>query len=146
MSFIFFLTLKHIYAAASFPPVPVQHEYAHDCKCIHTHTHTPLHRAQILASWSLELMQLDNFQTATKQMLGMLLLKQHQKNLCVGLVSSHWTKSGLIYSKHFTQTSTVTSNHEHSDLTKTLESSASKSFLLQGRKSSSKGNCLPLVS
>lgn len=52
-------------------------------------------------------------------MLGMILLKQHQKNLCVGLVSSHWTKSGLIYSKHFTQTSTVTSSHEHSDLKET---------------------------
>lgn len=49
MSFIFFLALKHIYAA-SFPPVSVQHEYSHNHyklqMCTHTHTHTLLHHTQ----------------------------------------------------------------------------------------------------
>ena len=59
MNFIFFLALKHIYAAASFPPVPVQHEYSQSPyrlqMCTHTHTqmHTHLHHTQISASWSL---------------------------------------------------------------------------------------------
>ena len=40
-------------------------------------------------------------------MLGIILLKQHQENLCVGLVSSHWNNSELMYSEHLTQTSTL---------------------------------------
>lgn len=113
MSFIFFLALKHIYAAASFPPVPVQHEYSHSPyrlqMCTHTHTHihpyiTP--KCRPLDPW--KHVWLENFRTAAKQMLEMILFKQHQKNLCgVGLVSSHWNNSELMYSEHLTQTSTL---------------------------------------
>lgn len=146
MSFIFFLTLEHIYAAASFPPVPVQHEYSHSHyrlqMCTYAHTHIT-YKDWPLDPW--ELMWLNNFKTAVKQMLGMILLKQHQENLCLRSVSSHWNNSELIYSEDLTQTSTVTSNHEHSDLKETLESSASKSLTLQTRKSSSKWNCLLII-
>lgn len=56
MNFTFFLALKHIYAAASFPPVPVQHEYSQSPyrlqMCTHTHTQmrTHLHHTQMSAS------------------------------------------------------------------------------------------------
>lgn len=114
MNFIFFLALKHIYAAASFPPVPVQHEYSQSPyrlqMCTHTHTHrcartyiTP--KCLPLEPW--ELIWLENFQTFAEQMLGMILCQQHQENSCVGLVSSPWNNSELIYSEHLTQTSSL---------------------------------------
>ena len=83
-----------------------------DCKCVHTHTHT--HRCthtyitpKCLPLDPQELIWLENFQTFAKQMLGMILLQQHQENSCVGFVSSPQNNSELIYSEHLTQTSSL---------------------------------------